>query len=93
LNAFHALRLATTRVDSIRYTMGVVELSWPSPANANDRKPYRVEWKPALAAAWTALTNQNAFRYDHQRTYWTDDGTETGGASSTRLYRIGLRPL
>ena len=93
LNAFNSLLLATTRVEQLRRDDGPTELSWLSPANASTRQPYQIEYKTTLADAWMPLTNVNAFRYETNRTYWTDDGTQTSGFEAARFYRVGLRPF
>ena len=90
LNAFHSLLLATTRMDSIRHTSVVIELSWIAPG-AGNKDLYRVEYRTSLAGPWIALTNTNAFRYTPNRTHWIDDGTQTGGMANERFYRVGLR--
>ena len=91
LNAFHSLLLATTRVDQVRRANAVTELSWISPANASNKQPFQVEYKTSVPGAWIPLTDPNAFRYGTNRTYWTDDGTQTGIQRDTRLYRVKLR--
>jgi len=92
LNAYHSLLLATTQVDQVRRTYNHVELSWVSPANAGSRQPYQVEYKSSLGSGWVPLTNPSAFRYEAGRTYWNDDGSETGIATSTVYFRVKLRP-
>ena len=91
LNAFNSLLLATMQVDQVRRTNGQIELSWISPPNASSRQPYQVEYKTALDAAWTPLTNSSGFRYDTGRAHWIDDGAGAGAASSTRFFRVELR--
>jgi len=91
LNAFNSLLLATTRLDEIRHTKGVTELSWISPVNACNKQPFVIEYKGSLDSAWIPLTNASAFRYGTNRTHWADDGAQTGGLGGTRFYRIGLR--
>jgi len=93
LNAVNSLVLATTRVDQTRHASGLIELSWISPANAGRKQPYRVEYKTSLASGWIPLTDTNAFRYATNRTYWTDDGTQTVGVADARFYRVGLQPF
>lgn len=92
LNAYHSLLLATTHVDQIRRMNNHVELSWASPANAGSRQPYQVEYKSALGSGWIPLTNSAAFRYEAGRTVWSDDGAETGIATSSGYFRVRLRP-
>ena len=77
------------QVDQVRRTNGQIELSWISPPNASSRQPYQVEYKTALDAAWTPLTNSSGFRYDTGRAHWIDDGTQTG--SGAHFYRVKLR--
>lgn len=92
LNAYHSLLLATTQVDHVHRTGSHVELSWASPANAGSRQPYQVEFKSSLGSGWIPLTNSSAFRYEAGRTYWNDDGSETGIATGTGFFRVKLRP-
>ena len=91
LNAVNSLLLATTCVDQIRRADGRVELSWISPLNAAQKQPYQVEYKSSLNGAWIVLTNAGGFRYETNRTYYVDDGTQTGGMADARFYRVGLR--
>lgn len=91
LNAFNTLLLATTHVDEIRRTNGHIAMSWTSPANASNRQPYQVEYKPSLDAAWIPLNGTNSFHYDTGRTHWIDDGSQVGTGAEARFFRVKLR--
>ncbi len=89
LNAYHSLLLAQTRIDRVERIDGTLRLSWISPANASNRQPYRVEFKSALNAAWTAApASPSRFAYTINRTFWTEPNPiPTGG-----FYRVRLNP-
>jgi subtilase family serine protease len=93
LNAYHSLLLATTRVDQIRHTHGVTELSWRGPVNAAGKRPFQVAVQTALNAPWMVSTQTNTFRYSADRIVWQDDVQATGAAGETRFYKLQLRPL
>ncbi len=88
LNAYHSLLLAQTRIDRVERTNGAVRLSWASPANASNKQPYQVEFKPTLDGAWTPLPGgPTRFAYTVSRTFWTDTNPiPTGG-----FYRVRLK--
>ena len=96
LNAFNSLLLAQTRVDQIKIvTNRTVQLSWPSPANAASKQPYRVDFRTSLDQPWIPLNPALGFTYGTNRTYWLDDGAATGSGydSPTKFYRVRLREL
>ena len=91
LNAFNSLLLATTQIDQPRIMGGQIKLSWISPMNASNKRPFQVEYKKLLTDAWIPLTNANAFRYETHFTSWIDDGFQTGEPGDTIFYRVGVR--
>lgn len=93
LNAFNSLLLATTRVDAIRRTNAVTELSWRGPANAATKRPFQVAFQSALKTPWMVSTQANAFRHSADRIVWEDDVRPAVAAGEAFFYRIQLRPL
>ena len=94
LNAFNTLLLAQTRFDRMQRTNGSsLALSWRSPNNASNKQPYQIEFTTSLTSGWTPLPATNRFRYEPGRTFWTDDGTETGTnfTGGSRFYRVRVR--
>lgn len=93
LNALNSLLLATTRVDAIRHTNGVNELSWRGPANATSKQPFQIVFQTALNTPWLVSTQTNTFRYTADRIVWRDDARSTDASGETRFYKVQLRPL
>ncbi len=88
LNAYHSVLLAQTRVDRTEWTNGTVHLSWISPANAPDKKPYLVEFADRLDGTWMPAPDDSAaFSYTLNRTTWSDPGP----VPNIRFYRVRVR--
>jgi len=78
LNAWNTLQLAQTCIDSATHLPdGRALLSWPSPPNASNREPYRVQISASPAGPWALQTNTIGFGYTSQRTYWTNDSANS----------------
>lgn len=96
LNAYNSLLLAMTRIDHITaLTNHQIRIDWTSPPNASNKQPYQISFSTNLISPWTPLTTTNGFSYTSNRTFWVDDGTQTGNNSNsaTRFYRIQLKVL
>lgn len=87
LNACNSLKLAQTRISQIGFNP--LQLCWPSPSNASNKHPFRVEWADSLTGSWMLDSTTNQLRYETNRTYWTQSDT----ASTARFYRLRLAPL
>lgn len=72
-------------ITSITHVNNTVELRWDGPTYAS----YRVEWSPTLApATWTLFSD--VVTSTTGQFLFVDDGTQTGGFSGTRFYRLRL---
>ncbi len=88
LNVYNSLLLALTKIQSAQVTNGnQMLLAWRCPPNANSKRPYRVEWAPALTGSWTTLNSSAAIAYRGTNATWLDDGSETG-AGAGKFYRL-----
>lgn len=88
LNSYNTLLLALIRIDSISLTNNSFQLSWFSPSNASNKKPYQIESTIGLTGGWT-IANTTAFVYTTNRTYWVDTNT----IDNVKFYRIRIQPL
>ena len=96
LNAYNALLLAKTRIDQVTaLTNRQIKIGWVSPPNASNRQPYQICFSTNLAGPWSLFAATNGFSYTSNRTYWIDDGTQTGSYSNSaaQFYRIQLKVL
>jgi subtilase family protein len=94
LNAFNSLVLSQTRIDQAHLLPnGNFVLSWNSPPNAAQKRPYQVEFRTSVTQPWLPLDPSNGFSYGTNRTSWTDDGSLTGTnfPAVTKFYRVRLR--
>jgi thermitase len=88
LNAWATLQLARTTSTVVRLNNGGIEIVWPSPSNASNKQPHRVEYASSLTGAWTSIAAPTNVVFSATNTTWTDNGTETGGAAVERFYRL-----
>jgi subtilisin family serine protease len=93
LNAFNALLLATTKIDSLRHTPRTLELGWRGPINAVHKRPYQVEFQSAVKSPWMVLTQLNTFRHEANRILWEEELPEDHTVGGTGFYRVTVRPL
>jgi subtilisin family serine protease len=90
LNGYNTLLLAQTQATATRSNSQVI-LSWRSPTNAANKKPYRIEFASIPSGPWTTLTTSSNFTYGVTNTCWRDNGTETGGLPvASRFYRVRI---
>jgi subtilisin family serine protease len=88
VNAYFTLLLATTHIDRIqRLPEGPLELSWVSPPNARTNLPFAIEVSATPSGGWLRVTN-GVFRYETNRTWWTEPVPPT--ISSERYYRVRI---
>ena len=70
------------KIDAIGQPPGVIQMRWTGPIGAT----YRVEWAPSVDAPWVPFTqtvNSATTTYS-----FVDDGSQTGGTSQIRFYRV-----
>jgi hypothetical protein len=69
----------------IRRVFQGIRLTWSGPTNLQ----YEVQWSPTLVpTVWTAFTNPPAVSSASGVFQFLDDGSETGGFTGTRFYRL-----
>ena len=93
LNAYHTLLLATTRIDSVQRHHDTTELTWRAPANASDKRPYQVEFKPGSGNPWMVITQSARFEYNEDRAVWESESSTATTVGRAGFYRLTLRPL
>ena len=72
-------------IQSIAFQANGVVLTWDSRPSVS----YRVEWKDALiGATWQSISPD--FSGTGSTMTWLDNGSQTGGLSETRFYRLVL---
>lgn len=92
LNVYNSLLLALTEVDTFCQTNnGDIKISWQTPPNATNNKPFKVEISSSTSSLWITATG---IVYSAGRALWVDDGTETGVHPTNvtmRIYRIKIK--
>ena len=68
----------------VRQANGKCTLSWPSKAGYI----YRLKWKNSIGSSWQTITPD--FNGTGSTLTWTDDGSNTGGLSFQRFYRVEI---
>jgi hypothetical protein len=69
--------------DVAQMQSGVTTIKWPSQTGSN----YRVQWKNDLfSSTWQSITPD--FAGTNAILSWADDGSQTGGLSQQRFYRV-----
>ncbi len=75
----------TPTVSSFTKNATSATISWLSQTGVT----YRVEWKDSLTdSTWQAISPD--FAGTGATTNWTDDGSQTGGFTPARIYRLAL---
>lgn len=97
LNAYQSLQLITTKIKKIELMADQsVNMTWDSPANANNKRPYGIQYSTDLMNWTDIVTPQNIDYTTNGETKWFDNGSETSAISDTvknRFYRIYIRSL
>lgn len=88
----NALILATADHPQLAYlSPGLVSLAWPSPANANSKKPFGIQYSSDLEH-WSGVDRSATLDVSGGRAVWTDDGSLTGTPpGAARYYRSFIR--
>lgn len=90
LNAYNSLLLAKTRIEEIHVTGQNIAISWTSPSNASNKRPYQVEFSASLTdPAWKPMDSASVFSFDNTRTHWNDDISTTDFPNG--FFRVRIR--
>jgi len=91
LDVANALLLATAKPTLQHPAAGLVTLAWDSPANANTKKPFGIQYSTDLEH-WITVDRSAPLVVSGGRATWTDDGSMTGSPPrDKRFYRSFIR--
>ncbi|MFH0909239.1 MAG: S8 family serine peptidase [bacterium] len=85
LNVWATLQLALNTVQTVRVENESVILSWPSPSNASNKQPYRIDHASDLIGTWTIGAVPTNMVFSATNATWTDS------VATQKFYRVRVR--